>query len=98
MTALVELRVLDGANLYFPRAAIKLTLDLTGLQGADEASLRALGTVIGGRVGRPWAAHTELRQRFAAAVVLRLVRRVAHAAPRVATEQRVQAQSGSRAR
>lgn len=80
MTALVELRVLDGPNLYFPRAAIKLTVDLTGLQVADEASLRPLGTVIGGRVGRPWAPHTELRQRFVAAVVLRLVRRVAYAA------------------
>ena len=28
-SALVELRVLEGPNLYFPRAAIKLTLDLT---------------------------------------------------------------------
>jgi len=80
MGALVELRVLDGANLYFPRAAVKLTVDLTGLQAAEESSLRALGTVIGGRAGRPWAPHTELRQRFVAAVVLRLVRRVAFAA------------------
>ena len=31
MTALVELRVLEGPNLYFPRAAIKLTLDVTAL-------------------------------------------------------------------
>jgi hypothetical protein len=30
-TALVELRVLDGANLYFPRPAIKLTLAVPGL-------------------------------------------------------------------
>ncbi|MDX6238315.1 MAG: cyanophycin synthetase, partial [Kribbellaceae bacterium] len=30
-TSLVELRVLDGANLYFSRAAVKLTLDLTSL-------------------------------------------------------------------
>ncbi len=80
MGSLVELRVLDGPNLYCPRAAIKLTVDLTGLQVADESSLRALGTVIGGRAGRPWAAHTKLRQRFVAAVVLRLVRRVAFAA------------------
>ena len=30
-SALVELRVLEGPNLYFPRAAIKLTLDVTAL-------------------------------------------------------------------
>ena len=30
-TSLVELRILEGPNLYFPRAAIKLTLDLTPL-------------------------------------------------------------------
>ena len=28
-SALVELRVLEGPNLYFPRAAIKLTLDVS---------------------------------------------------------------------
>jgi cyanophycin synthetase len=31
VTALVELRVLEGPNLYFPRAAVKLTLDLSGI-------------------------------------------------------------------
>ena len=77
--SLVELRVLDGANLYFPRAAIKLTLDLSGLQNADEERLRGFGHAVGGRVGRPWAPHTELRQRFVGSVVLRLVRRIAHA-------------------
>ena len=35
-SALVELRVLEGPNLYFPRAAIKLTLDLTQLIDAPE--------------------------------------------------------------
>src|SRR5262245_19111380 len=30
-SALVELRVLEGPNLYFPRAAVKLTLDLSRL-------------------------------------------------------------------
>ena len=49
-TALVELRVLDGPNLYFPRPAIKLTLDAAALDGRivivdmahNEASLLAL--------------------------------------------------------
>ena len=31
VTSLVELRVLEGPNLYFPRAAIKLTLDIGAL-------------------------------------------------------------------
>ena len=35
-TSLIELRVLEGPNLYFPRAAIKLTLDVSGLSGASE--------------------------------------------------------------
>ena len=38
--SLVELRVLEGPNLYFPRAAIKLTLDITGLAHAPEESAR----------------------------------------------------------
>ncbi len=44
MTSLVELRVLEGPNLYFPRAAIKLTLDVTGLAAASEQDLRAFGS------------------------------------------------------
>jgi hypothetical protein len=39
---LVELRVLDGANLYFPRPAIKLTLDAPGLLSLPEARRRPL--------------------------------------------------------
>jgi cyanophycin synthetase len=31
VTSLVELRILEGPNLYFPRAAVKLTLDVSGL-------------------------------------------------------------------
>jgi len=38
VTSLVELRVLEGPNLYFPRAAIKLTLDVSPLVG-DRGSL-----------------------------------------------------------
>ena len=35
-TSLVELRILEGPNLYFPRAAVKLTLDrLTTLPLTD---------------------------------------------------------------
>ena len=44
VTSLVELRVLEGPNLYFPRAAIKLTLDVsTDRRGhrRDGAALRS---------------------------------------------------------
>ena len=34
--SLVELRILEGPNLYFPRAAIKLTLDIGGLAAVPE--------------------------------------------------------------
>jgi cyanophycin synthetase len=61
-TALVELRVLDGPNLYFPRPAIKLTLDVAGLLGlpegraAEAAAGAALPAVVpGGRAGHPGA-------------------------------------------
>ena len=43
-TALVELRVLDGANLYFPRPAIKLTLDVPGLLSLPEERAAAAFT------------------------------------------------------
>ena len=36
MASLVELRVLEGPNLYFPRAAIKLTLNISALSGVSE--------------------------------------------------------------
>ncbi|MEJ7705981.1 MAG: hypothetical protein WKF82_01165 [Nocardioidaceae bacterium] len=38
MTSLLELRVLEGPNLYFPTAAIKLTLDISVLMSASEQS------------------------------------------------------------
>ncbi len=46
-SSLVELRVLEGPNLYFPRAAIKLTLDLTGVIDAPEARAMRFATRIG---------------------------------------------------
>jgi cyanophycin synthetase len=75
--SLVELRVLDGANLYFPRPAVKLTLDLTGLLGLSEPAARAVSAELGLPAARPGAPGTGLRQRFAARFVARLVRRVA---------------------
>jgi cyanophycin synthetase len=79
-TALVELRVLEGPNLYFPRAAIKLTLDVGALSQASEREVRALATVLGLRSLRAGAPGSGFRQRALARVVSTLVRGVASAA------------------
>ena len=77
MTSLVELRVLEGPNLYFPRAAIKLTLDVTTIvEAPDETALR-LARRIGLRSTRPGAPGSGFRQRFAMRAVERLVRAIA---------------------
>ena len=76
-TSLIELRVLEGPNLYFPRAAIKLTLDVAGLAAASEETSARLARRIGLKSARPGAPHTGFRQRFALRAVGRLVRAVA---------------------
>jgi len=78
--ALVELRVLGGANLYFPRPAVKVTLDLSCLIGIDEAEARRVAQQLGLTAANPGAAGSGLRQRFAGRLVARLVRRVAREA------------------
>ena len=53
VTSLVELRFLEGPNLYFPRAAVKLTLDVSGIvrePGSVLEQRRLLRTV--GRIVR----------------------------------------------
>jgi cyanophycin synthetase len=74
--SLVELRVLDGPNLYFPRPAIRLTLDVAGLLGLPEEQAAALAT----RAGLPGAPGSEQRRRFVTRLLARLTRRVAAAA------------------
>jgi cyanophycin synthetase len=76
-SSLVELRVLEGPNLYFPRAAIKLTLDLTGLVEADEDQALRFAARVGLRRSTPGPAGSGFRQRFAARALARLVRQVA---------------------
>ena len=81
MTAsLVELRVLEGPNLYFPRAAIKLTLDVSTLASASDRTAIAFGRRIGLARSRPGAPGSGFRARFAARAVERLVRAVAREA------------------
>jgi cyanophycin synthetase len=79
-TSLVELRVLDGANLYFSRAAIKLTLDLTTLIDAPAPAAKAYGQALGLGATRPGRIGSGFRQRFAVRVVGHIVRRIAREA------------------
>ncbi len=76
-SALVELRVLEGPNLYFPRAAIKLTLDVTALARAPEADLRRLAEALGIAAIRAGVPLSGFRQRSLTRLVTKLVRRIA---------------------
>ena len=76
-SALVELRVLEGPNLYFPRAAIKLTLDVTALAQAPEADLRRLADALGIASIRAGVPLSGFRQRSLTRLVTKLVRRIA---------------------
>ena len=75
--SLVELRLLDGPNLYFPRPAAKLTLDLTELLRLSVADAQDLGAGLGLGKARPGAAGSIFRQRFAIRLVTQIVRRLA---------------------
>lgn len=77
MTSLVELRVLEGPNLYFPRAAIKLTLDIGTISDASDETVLRLARRIGLRTTRPGAPGSGFRQRFAMRAVEKLVRAIA---------------------
>ena len=75
--SLVELRILEGPNLYFPRAAVKLTLEIGGLAAVPEETARRFARRIGLRNARPGAPDSGFRQRFALRAVERLVRAIA---------------------
>jgi cyanophycin synthetase len=77
VTSLVELRVLEGPNLYFPRAAVKLTLDVSTISEAREEAVLRFARRIGLRTTRPGAPGSGFRQRFALRAVERLVRAIA---------------------
>ena len=77
---LVELRVLDGANLYFPRPAIKLTLDVPELLSLPAERAAAVASEVGLVAGSPGPPGGEQRRRFATRLLAHLVRRTAAAA------------------
>jgi cyanophycin synthetase len=75
---LVELRVLDGPNLYFPRPAVKVTLGVAGWLAAPaervESAMERAGAA--GRAGKP---GSDLRRRTIARLAGRLTWRLARA-------------------
>jgi len=75
---LVELRVLDGPNLYFPRPAVKLTIAVAGwLEVPEERLASALERA--GATGRPGRPGSDQRRRTVARMAARLTWRLASA-------------------
>jgi cyanophycin synthetase len=73
----IELRVLDGPNLYFPRPAIKLTLDVTGWLRVGEEKVVAIARATGIRAIDPGARGSDQRLRATARIAVQLTRRIA---------------------
>lgn len=74
-----EVRVLEGPNLYFPKPAVKVTLDLSAYVDASKDDVRRVARAAGlgaSQVGDP---HTEQRQRVVARLAERAVRQVSRA-------------------
>jgi cyanophycin synthetase len=87
---LVELRVLDGPNLYFTRPAIKLTLEVPGWVEVDESRAASLAASVGLRGAdphgsassrvRPGLPGSQHRLRFVARLAAHVARSLASAA------------------
>jgi cyanophycin synthetase len=87
---LVELRVLDGPNLYFTRPAIKLTLAVPAWLELDEARAASLAVAVGlrgthpdsspGSRVRPGLPKTQHRLRFVARLAAHVTRSLASSA------------------
>ena len=72
-----EVRLLEGPNLYFPRPAVQVTLDLPGYLTASADELRAVCAALGLRRASPGAPGSEQRQRLLLRVVEKAARAVA---------------------
>jgi cyanophycin synthetase len=81
--SIAELRVLDGPNLFFPRPAVQLTLDVPWYLTAPEERMLAvadrLGVPGGPARSRPGPAGSDRRLRFTARVAAHVARRLADA-------------------
>ncbi|MEA2581033.1 MAG: cyanophycin synthetase [Actinomycetota bacterium] len=89
----VELRVLDGPNLYFPRPAMKLTLAVPGWMGAADATVIRVADGLGFNRLTPGLSGTDARRRTTARVAKQFTRRIALAAgtPHLAVRARLDA-------
>lgn len=76
---IVELRVLDGPNLYFPRPAVKLTLEVGGWLRAGEERIASVSRSIGIPGLDPGAPGSDQRQRATVRIAVQLTRRIATA-------------------
>jgi cyanophycin synthetase len=74
----VELRVLDGPNLYFSRPAIKLSLAVPGWMRASEARVSEVASRLGvSGAATPGAPGSQHRRRLVARIAAQLTRRQA---------------------
>jgi cyanophycin synthetase len=83
-TSLVELRVLDGPNLYFTRPAVKVTLSVPDWLASDEPHVASAASRLGlpgaeGSGVRPGVPGTEQRRRFVARIAAHVTRALATA-------------------
>ena len=74
-----ELRTLDGPNVYFPRPAIKLTLEVPGWLRASEERAAEAARAAGVPGAEPGTPGSERRRRLTARVAVQLARRIARA-------------------
>ncbi|HVE63653.1 MAG TPA: Mur ligase family protein [Mycobacteriales bacterium] len=74
---LVELRVLDGPNLYFPRAAVKVVLDVRHLLELPDSDFVAATAQFGAAAARPGRPGTDRRLRTLARALASVARRLA---------------------
>jgi cyanophycin synthetase len=88
---LVELRVLDGPNLYFPRPAVKLTLAVPGWIRAADTTIIRVANGLGFNRLAPGLAGTDARRRTTARIAKQFTRRIALAAgtPHLAVRARL---------
>jgi len=75
-----ELRLLDGPNLYFPRAACKVVLDLDDLLALPEDDFALRAAHWGTPVARPGRPGSQVRARVLARVLLGVTRSLARTA------------------
>jgi cyanophycin synthetase len=74
-----ELRVLEGPNLYFPRPAVKLMLEVGGWLRASDDRVQEVADQVGIPRLEPGTAGSDQRLRATARIAVQLTRRIAEA-------------------